>query len=169
MNVRPSKGSEAVVAQLQQMQTEIAFGGPLKTMDTSLIPKKHLPWLVKQDNVNPQRYEWLLYRQLTSRLNGRIYLPNVTKYRALEDDLIPQTSQDTLLASSTLDRLKQPAELLLQEKQHRLESALKDVALHIDEGDNRNVIMKNRTGTRWRLPTKSATSLVNNPFFKRMQ
>ncbi|ORP16373.1 hypothetical protein B7943_09600, partial [Vibrio cholerae] len=24
------KGSEAVVAQLQQMQTEIAFGGPLK-------------------------------------------------------------------------------------------------------------------------------------------
>ncbi|HFF3149530.1 TPA: Tn3 family transposase, partial [Vibrio cholerae] len=50
-----------------------------------------------------------------------------------------------------------------------LESALKDVALHIDEGDNRNVIMKNRTGTRWRLPTKSATSLVNNPFFKRMQ
>ncbi|EET25020.1 transposase, partial [Vibrio cholerae O1 biovar El Tor] len=139
------------------------------TMDTSLIPKKHLPWLVKQDNVNPQRYEWLLYRQLTSRLNGRIYLPNVTKYRALEDDLIPQTSQDTLLASSTLDRLKQPAELLLQEKQHRLESALKDVALHIDEGDNRNVIMKNRTGTRWRLPTKSATSLVNNPFFKRMQ
>ena len=136
------KGSEAVVAQLQQMQTEIAFGGPLKTMDTSLIPKKHLPWLVKQDNVNPQRYEWLLYRQLTSRLNGRIYLPNVTKYRALEDDLIPQTSQDTLLASSTLDRLKQPAELLLQEKQHRLESALKDVALHIDEGDNRNVIIK---------------------------
>ncbi|MCV5663317.1 hypothetical protein OFN50_30295, partial [Escherichia coli] len=89
--------------------------------------------------------------------------------RALEDDLIPQTSQDTLLASSALDRLKQPAELLLQEKQHRLESALKDVALHIDEGDNRNVIMKNRTGTRWRLPTKSATSLVNNPFFKRMQ
>ncbi len=59
-----------------------------------------------------------LPKQLTSRLNGRIYLPNVTKYRALEDDLIPQTSQDTLLASSTLDRLKQPAELLLQEKQH---------------------------------------------------
>ena len=39
---------------------------------------------------------------------------------------------------------------MLQEKQHRLESALKDVARHIDEGDNRNVIMKNRSGTRWR-------------------
>ena len=162
-------GSEDVVAQLQKMQTEIASGEPLTTMDTSLIPKKHLPWLVKQDNVNPQRYEWLLYRQLTSRLNGRIYLSNVTKYRALEDDLIPQTSQDALLESSTLDRLKQPVDALLQEKQHRLESALKDVARHIDEGDNRNVIMKNRSGTRWHLPTKGATSLVNNPFFKRMQ
>ncbi len=62
-------------------------------------------------------------------------LPNTAHWKS---DLIPQTSQDTLLASSTLDRLKQPAELLLQEKQHRLESALKDVALHIDEGDNRN-------------------------------
>ncbi|MDC9567375.1 Tn3 family transposase, partial [Pseudoalteromonas sp. GABNS16G] len=78
------KGSEAVVAQLQKMQTEIVSGESLMTMDTSLIPKKHLSWLVKQDNVNPQRYEWLLYRQLTSRLNGRIYLSNVTKYRALE-------------------------------------------------------------------------------------
>ncbi|WP_338853934.1 Tn3 family transposase (plasmid) [Alteromonas macleodii] len=162
-------GSEDVVAQLQKMQTEIASGEPLTTMDTSLIPKKHLPWLVKQDNVNPQRYEWLLYRQLTSRLNGRIYLSNVTKYRALEDDLIPQTSQDTLLESSTLDRLKQPVDALLQEKQHQLESSLNEVARHIDEGDNRNVIMKNRSGTRWRLPTKGATSLVNNPFFKRMQ
>ena len=147
-------GSEDVVAQLQKMQTEIASGEPLTTMDTSLIPKKHLPWLVKQDNVNPQRYEWLLYRQLTSRLNGRIYLSNVTKYRALEDDLIPQTSQDTLLESSTLDRLKQPVDALLQEKQHQLESSLNEVARHIDEGDNRNVIMKNRSGTRWRLPTK---------------
>jgi len=162
-------GSEDVVAQLQKMQTEIASGEVLTTMDTSLIPKKHLPWLVKQDNVNPQRYEWLLYRQLTSRLNGRIYLSNVTKYRALEDDLIPQTSQDTLLESSTLDRLKLPVDALLQEKQHHLESSLNEVARHIDEGDNRNVIMKNRTGTRWRLPTKGATSLVNNPFFKRMQ
>ncbi|WP_336138608.1 Tn3 family transposase [Alteromonas macleodii] len=143
-------GSEDVVAQLQKMQTEIASGEPLTTMDTSLIPKKHLPWLVKQDNVNPQRYEWLLYRQLTSRLNGRIYLSNVTKYRALEDDLIPQTSQDTLLESSTLDRLKQPVDALLQEKQHQLESSLNEVARHIDEGDNRNVIMKNRSGTRWR-------------------
>ena len=144
------KGSEAVVAQLQKMQTEIVSGESLMTMDTSLIPKKHLPWLVKQDNVNPQRYEWLLYRQLTSRLNGRIYLSNVTKYRALEDDLIPQTSQDALLESSTLDRLKQPVDALLQEKQHQLESSLNEVARHIDEGDNRNVIMKNRSGTRWR-------------------
>ena len=169
LDCEAGKGSEAVVAQLQKMQTEIVSGESLMTMDTSLIPKKHLPWLVKQDNVNPQRYEWLLYRQLTSRLNGRIYLSNVTKYRALEDDLIPQTSQDALLESSTLDRLKQPVDALLQEKQHRLESALKDVARHIDEGDNRNVIMKNRSGTRWHLPTKGATSLVNNPFFKRMQ
>ena len=103
------------------MQTEIVSGESLMTMDTSLIPKKHLPWLVKQDNVNPQRYEWLLYRQLTSRLNGRIYLSNVTKYRALEDDLIPKHRRMHC-------RIKQPVDALLQEKQHRLESALKDVA-----------------------------------------
>jgi hypothetical protein len=106
------KGSEAFFAQLQKIQTEIVSGESLMTMDTSLIPKNHLPWLVKQDNVNPQRYEWLLYRQLTSRLNGRIYLSNFTKYPPLKDDLIPQTSQDPLLDSSTLDRLLQGCRIL---------------------------------------------------------
>ncbi|GAB5394408.1 MAG: hypothetical protein Altm1KO_39260 [Alteromonas macleodii] len=78
-------------------------------------------------------------------------LPNVTKYRALEDDLIPQDIAGYLAGLINTGQTKTARRVIVTGKQHRLESALKDVALHIDEGDNRNVIMKNRTGTRWRL------------------
>ncbi len=98
-------------------------------MDSTLIQQKHRPWLINKDVVHPQRYEWLLYRQLASRLNGRIYLSNVTKYRALEDDLIASSIQPDLLASSTLEKLKQPIQKLLQVKQIRLTTSLEDVAL----------------------------------------
>ncbi|HDP7468565.1 TPA: Tn3 family transposase, partial [Escherichia coli] len=103
--------------------------------DSTLIQQKHRPWLINKDVVHPQRYEWLLYRQLASRLNGRIYLSNVTKYRALEDDLIASSIQPDLLASSTLEKLKQPIQKLLQVKQIRLTTSLEDVARHIDNGD----------------------------------
>ena len=161
-------GSEALVVQLNNTKVQLLSDKKLQTMEASLIPKKHRPWLVTEDKVNSKRYEWLLYRQLTSRLNGRIYLSNVTKYRALEDDLIAPSIQSELLASSTLERLKQPVLELLKEKQTRLNTSLKDVANHIDNGDNRNVIMKSRTGTKWRLPTKGRKSLLNNPFFTQM-
>jgi TnpA family transposase len=162
------KGTEAIVSQLNTMQNELS-NTSLTSMDDALIPKKHRPWLVNKDSIHPQRFEWLLYKQLVSRLNGRIYLTNVMKYRALEDDLIATSSQQELLASSTLERLKQPVEAILAEKQAQLAVSLESVAHQIDEGDNRNVIMKSRSGTRWRLPIKGVKSLVNNPFFKQMQ
>ena len=168
LECQAGKGSEALVTQLKTTKTELLAGNTLQTMDSTLIQQKHRPWLINKDVVHPQRYEWLLYRQLASRLNGRIYLSNVTKYRALEDDLIASSIQPDLLASSTLEKLKQPIQKLLQVKQIRLTTSLEDVARHIDNGDNRNVIMKSRSGTRWRLPVKGSQSLVNNPFFKQM-
>jgi hypothetical protein len=168
LEYQAASGSEALVVQLNTTKMQLLSDKKLQTMETSLIPKKHRPWLVAEDKVNSKRYEWLLYRQLTSRLNGRVYLSNVTKYRALEDDLIALSIQSELLASSTLERLKQPVLELLKEKQTRLDTSLKDVANHIDNGDNRNVIMKSRTGTKWRLPTKGGKSLLNNPFFTQM-
>jgi TnpA family transposase len=167
LEYQAASGSEALV-QLNTTKMQLLSDKKLQTMETSLIPKKHRPWLVTEDKVNSKRYEWLLYRQLTSRLNGRVYLSNVTQYRALEDDLIALSIQSELLASSTLERLKQPVLELLKEKQTRLDTSLKDVANHIDNGDNRNVIMKSRTGTKWRLPTKGRKSLLNNPFFTQM-
>ncbi len=169
LEYQATSGSESLVTQLNITKAELSSDNNLQTMDTSLIAKKHRPWLINNDVVNAQRYEWLLYRQLSARVNGRIYISNVTKYRALEDDLITSSVQTELLASSTLEKLKQPVLELLTTKQIRLTTSLKDVAQHIDSGDNRNVIMKNRTGTRWRLPVKGTKSLVNNPFFTQMR
>ena len=40
----------------------------------------------------------------------------------------------------------------------------------IDDGDNRNVILRNRSGkTQWRLPYSGTKSALNNPFFARMK
>jgi TnpA family transposase len=169
LNYQAAEGSEALVAQLNITQHELAENQLLRTVEQSLIPKRHFPWLVNNGEVNAKRYEWLLYRQLVTRLNGRIYVSNVTKYRALEDDLIDADSQQEILEQSTLTALKAPVNDMLSQKLSCLGKSLEDVAQHIDEGDNRNVIMKNRKGTRWRLPIKGVKSLVNNPFFKKMR
>ena len=39
-------------------------------------------------NILIDRYEWFLYQQIPDRLNGQLTLPDITKYRALDADLI---------------------------------------------------------------------------------
>ncbi len=41
-----------------------------------------------EGNILIDRYEWFLYQQIPDRLNGQLTLPDITKYRALDADLI---------------------------------------------------------------------------------
>lgn len=61
----------------------------LQTADTRLLSKKSREFLLDgEGNILIDRYEWFLYQQIPDRLNGQLTLPDITKYRALDADLI---------------------------------------------------------------------------------
>ena len=59
----------------------------LQTADTRLQKSREF-LLDGEGNILIDRYEWFLYQQIPDRLNGQLTLPDITKYRALDADLI---------------------------------------------------------------------------------
>lgn len=57
----------------------------------------------------------------------------------------------------------------MRSMQQELATKLDQVGERIQKGDNRNVILRSRSGkTQWRLPSSGAKSLLNNPFFEQL-
>jgi len=66
--------------------------------------------------------------------------------------------------------LKTPPKQLISALESELHSKMKAVSQRVQNGDNRNVIMRSRSGkTKWRLPYKNKASMLNNPFFEQLK
>ncbi len=163
-----------LATQLTIAKSELVTEGMLHTMDRRLIRPKQKDYLIgEEDNVIASRFEWLLYLQIPGKLNGQLYLPNVIKHRSLEDDLVSDSrwkAKRMLIQQSMLPRLMTKPNRVIDALSAKLEDKLAEVSQRLDSGDNQNVILRDRTGKRkWRLPSTSVNSLLNNPFFERMK
>lgn len=169
-----SDNTQALAAQLGAMQSEWLESGELASSDRRLIPTKHQLYVIDTDNnVIFKRYEMLLYLSAQTKLNGQLFIPTAIKYRALHDDLvgdIPWEEKDKLLKDSLLDSMNTESAQLIKSMEQAMRDKLQRVSQRIDEGDNRNVILRNRSGkTQWRLPYSGTKTALNNPFFDRMK
>lgn len=144
------------------------------TQDIRLPPKKLLPLLQGEDDtIRSDRYEWYLYLQIPSRLDGQLTLPNITKYRSLDTDLISRKrwsdKKNELLDKSQLHKLTGDPQQLITDMNSKLNSRLQHVSDYLEKSDNSNIILRNAKGKRvWRLPSTTKKHLVNNPFFQQM-
>jgi hypothetical protein len=94
------------------------------------------------------------------RLNGKLNLPDVAKYRALEADLVSserwKNSKDALIAQTQLPKLASKPDVLTRELKHALDSRLQYVSDYLEKSDNRKVVWRNLKGKRsWRPHTGS--------------
>ncbi|HEC0104712.1 TPA: Tn3 family transposase, partial [Klebsiella pneumoniae] len=141
----------------------------LQTADTRLLSKKSREFLLDgEGNILIDRYEWFLYQQIPDRLNGQLTLPDITKYRALDADLIDgehwRKNKYTLLQQSHFTKLAEEPEKLIKQMAMELDTRLYEVGEYLEQEDNRNIILRNPQGKRfWRLPSASKHHLVNNP------
>ncbi|HCQ6941265.1 TPA: Tn3-like element IS3000 family transposase, partial [Klebsiella pneumoniae] len=146
----------------------------LQTADTRLLSKKSREFLLDgEGNILIDRYEWFLYQQIPDRLNGQLTLPDITKYRALDADLIDgehwRKNKYTLLQQSHFTKLAEEPEKLIKQMAMELDTRLYEVGEYLEQEDNRNIILRNPQGKRfWRLPSASKHHLVNNPFFQQI-
>ncbi|HAS25075.1 MAG TPA: Tn3 family transposase, partial [Vibrio sp.] len=169
-----SDKTQALATQLTTSQAELSSNGRLKTTDRHLIHPKHQAYVIDADNnILPDRYEFLLYLVIQLKLDGQLYIPTIIKYRALRDDLVDDTQwkqKKALLKDSQLPRLNTKPGKLIGSMEQDLENKLHCVSQRIEDGDNQNVILRNRSGkTQWRLPYSGVKTLLNNPFFERMK
>lgn len=167
--------TQALAAQLAITKDELSTCDSIhRTMDRRLIPPKQKDYLVdKENNVSLNRYEWLLYLQIPSKLNGQLYLPNVIKYRSLQDDLVSNErwkAKKRMIQQSMLPRLMETPKRLIKTLFCSLNGKLEHVSQRINTGDSQNIILRNRTGkTTWRLPSNRVKSMLNNPYFDQIK
>ncbi len=169
-----SDNTQALSAQLNRMKKELLGAGELASSDRRLIPAKHQLYVINIDNnVLSERYELMLYLSAQNNLGGKLFIPTAIKYRALHDDLvgdIPWAQKDKLLKGSMLDSMNTEPAQRVKSMEKKMNDKLQRVGQRIDEGDNRNVVLRNRSGkTQWRLPYSGTKSALNNPFFDRMK
>ena len=166
--------TQALAAQLMAMKKELLDAGELASIDGRLIPAKHQRYVIDADNnIVSKRFEMMLYLAAQIKLDGQLFIPTAVKYRALHDDLVGDiswTEKGKLLKESLLDSMNTEPTQLVSSMEQKMSDKLKRVCQRIDEGDNRNVILRNRSGkTQWRLPYSGTKSALNNPFFDRMK
>ncbi len=170
------EGCERLAHTLSQVQAEFA---DKKELSQSTYYKRHLPHKQrpflqdKEGNLRLKRYEWYLYLQIPSRLNGKLTLPGIAKYQALEADLVDterwKADKELLIEQTQLPKLAVDPVPLIHDMAQGLDSRLRAVGDYLDKADNRNVVLRNPKGKRsWRLPTGSKSAMVNNPFFQQL-
>jgi len=145
------------------------------SLDQYLLPKHLRPLLLnKNGGFNKARYEWYLYLQIPDRLHGQLLMPDVIKYRDLDEDLVKiqrwKQEKQNLLESTAQTKLMANPASLVPNMAIELDMRLHEVNHYLEKTDNRDVILKHKGGKRyWRLPTASKKHLVNNPFFSQMR
>ena len=85
LRLEGSEGSERLAHTLSQAQAELAEHNELSQLEyyKRHLPKKQRAFLQnKEGNLRLKRYEWYLYLQISSRLNGKLTLPGIAKYQA---------------------------------------------------------------------------------------
>lgn len=138
-----------------------------------LIKPSQLMHIIKDGVVDKFRYEVQLYLLVQSKLNGQLFIPNTLKYRCLSDDLVNNEDwkrKNELIKSVDIDKLLMPSKQLISTLESELHSKMETVSQRIQNGDNRNVILRSRSGkTKWRLPYKNKAGMLNNPFFEQLK
>lgn len=170
LDFQGTEKTQALATQLVTTKEELGAEGTLHSADRRLIRPKQKNYLIdKAGKVSLDRFEWLLYLQIPNKLNGQLYLPTVIKFRSLQDDLVNNERwkiKNKLIQQSMLPRLMEKPRRLVESLSCDLNNKLERVSQRIKDGDNQNVILRNRTGkTQWRLPSTSVKSMLNNPFF----
>ena len=172
LTFQSSKTTHALGIQIKQSQSDLDACGGIREVDRRLIRPRHQPFVVSGGSINPARFEVLLYLLIQGKLDGHLFIPQSLKHRCLADDLVDDDiwkQKGKLIKSSLLNRINTAPEQLILSMQNELTTRLDQVGDRIQKGDNRNVVLRSRSGkTQWRLPSSGVKSLLNNPFFEQL-
>ena len=112
------------------------------SIDQRLLPKATRPLLSKPDgSIDKSKYEWFLYLQIPNRLNGQLTLPEVIRYRALEDDLVKpeiwKNQKGSLVEGTQQPNISEDPKRLIPRMADELTLRLHEVSHYLERSDTR--------------------------------
>ena len=122
----------------------------------------------------PDRYEFLVYRQLRNGLEaGDLFCRDSVRFRSFEDDLLDDqqwANKATLLAETGVAILTQPIQEHLAALERDLEERLVAVNARIAAGENAAFQIKRRGHrTHWTLQYPTGSESINHPIFETLR
>ncbi|HEY1015756.1 MAG TPA: Tn3 family transposase, partial [Herpetosiphonaceae bacterium] len=177
-------GHTPLLEAVQFLQATITRRRTLADVAATAIPTRWIPVRLKRylygtaadgtPQVDRDRYEFGLYQQLRAALeSGELVCPTSTRFRSLEDDLIPlaewQANKETLIAATNLPILQQPITEHLAELEQEIEAQWARVNGRIARGENTAIqITQHGTSRKWTLKTPKSRERANHALYEHL-
>lgn len=144
-----SNTTKTLIDQINATQSTFKSDNIPTNHNRRLIKPSQLTYIIKDGIVDKFRYEVQLYLLVQSKLSGQLFIPNTLKYRCLIDDLVNNDDwkrKIELIKSADIEKLRTSPKQLTSALKSELYSKMETVSQRIQNGDNRNVIMRSRSG-----------------------
>lgn len=123
-------------------------------------------------SINPDKYEFLVYRLLRTRLEaGDIFISDSLRFRSFDEDLIPKETwkqeKEKIAKDIDVPIMSLSMAEVLKKLEIELEAKYKEVNRRIFSGENQHLkLNKKKNGEiTWKMPYVAEEETVNNPFF----
>lgn len=127
--------------QIDAARDDLKGKGKLEAKDQRIIRPSEKNYIVKEGEVNAQRFEFHMYSRISNHLdNGLFYASESEQNKRLEDDLIERGDWDknksTLIEKTGLERLIKPIEQTLADLESSFNEKLERVSISINSDAN---------------------------------
>lgn len=125
-------------------------------------------YIYGKDGLLPDRYEFLVYRQLRNGLeSGDIFCRDSVRFRSFEDDLLGEEQwqqKHVLIEQTGLSILNEPIEAHLAQLEEELEARICEVNRRIASEENDQIKVTKRS-RRWKLTRLQGRESINHSVF----
>ncbi|HAK5802690.1 TPA: Tn3 family transposase [Salmonella enterica] len=161
--------------QIDATRDDLKGKGKLETKDQRVIRPSEKNYIVKEGEVNAQRFEFHMYSRVSNYLeNGVFYASESEQNKRLEDDLIERDYWDknklTLIEKTGLERLITPVTQTLDDLENIFNEKLERITIGINSDANEFVKKQPQSNKlQWSLANKKWKTSVDNPIYNQIK
>jgi TnpA family transposase len=161
--------------QIDATRDDLKGKGTLEAKDQRIIRPSEKNYIVKEGEVNAQRFEFHMYSRVSNHLeSGIFYASESEQNKRLEDDLIERgywdENKSILIAKTGLDRLITPIKQTLDDLETIFNEKLERITIGINSDANEFVKKQPQSSRlQWSLASKKWKTSIDNPIYNQIK
>ncbi|ENA7261660.1 Tn3 family transposase [Escherichia coli] len=161
--------------QITAAKDDLRGKGKLDAKDLRVIHPSEKNYIVKEGEINTQRFEFHMYSRVSNHLeNGVFYAAESEQNKRLEDDLIERSywhkNKSILIEKTGLERLITPITQTLNELENTFSDKLARITIGINSDANEFVKKQPHSNRlQWSLASKKWKTSIDNPIYNQIK